>query len=406
MGGTHGWQRMACEMAQRPARQATDALGPPTTESSSNSVRRFATGFLDAVPRRLEEIGNGNLNRVFRASAGDRSVVIKQAVPYVWRVGTHMPLTMKRLGIEAQAYAVHSEVAAFALPRLLGYDGAVGLLALQDLREAEDWRTRLVRDIDDTGVAGIVGEYLAHVSAGTGPLTLSTSAAGRLHRQFTDSSMQMFTERMVFTAPYSKDSSNDWPDHLKATAHRISVDDNARSRIAYARWMFRTKTEAIVHGDLHTGSVMVGKSAMPRVIDLEFAFAGPIAFDLGTFLAHLLLARIRRTVVRGDTPAIDSAALDFWEAYRAVLRTLLDAPAEYEIERHLVGQAALFAAAEILRRVGGRFHVDDLTTLPDSSREDADRIAVNTWATLLGAPPLTAFEALWELGINPTKEYA
>ena len=42
--------------------------------------------------------------------------------------------------------------------------------------------------------------------------------------------------------------------------------------------------EALIHGDLHTGSIMVTESET-RVIDPEFAFYGPMGFDVGAVSA-------------------------------------------------------------------------------------------------------------------------
>ena len=44
-----------------------------------------------------------------------------------------------------------------------------------------------------------------------------------------------------------------------------------------------------MHGDLHTGSVMVTDDET-RVIDPEFAFYGPMAFDVGMLLANYWMA--------------------------------------------------------------------------------------------------------------------
>jgi 5-methylthioribose kinase len=41
-----------------------------------------------------------------------------------------------------------------------------------------------------------------------------------------------------------------------------------------------SSAEALIHGDLHTGSVMVTREET-RVIDPEFAFYGPMDFDVG-----------------------------------------------------------------------------------------------------------------------------
>lgn len=49
------------------------------------------------------------------------------------------------------------------------------------------------------------------------------------------------------------------------------------------------QAQALLHGDMHTGSLMVTQNTT-YAIDAEFAFYGPIAFDVGKFMANLLLA--------------------------------------------------------------------------------------------------------------------
>ena len=52
---------------------------------------------------------------------------------------------------------------------------------------------------------------------------------------------------------------------------------------------FLERQQALLHGDLHTGSLMVTESTT-HVIDAEFAFVGPIAFDVAKMVANLLIA--------------------------------------------------------------------------------------------------------------------
>ena len=52
---------------------------------------------------------------------------------------------------------------------------------------------------------------------------------------------------------------------------------------------FVQQRQALLHGDLHTGSLMVTADTT-YVIDAEFAFAGPIAFDVAKMVANLLIA--------------------------------------------------------------------------------------------------------------------
>ena len=50
-----------------------------------------------------------------------------------------------------------------------------------------------------------------------------------------------------------------------------------------------TSAEALIHGDLHTGSIMM-TTEDTRVIDPEFAFIGPMGFDVGAVIGNLFLA--------------------------------------------------------------------------------------------------------------------
>ena len=49
------------------------------------------------------------------------------------------------------------------------------------------------------------------------------------------------------------------------------------------------RQQALLHGDLHTGSLMCTEDST-YVIDAEIAFCGPIAFDVGKMIANLLIA--------------------------------------------------------------------------------------------------------------------
>ena len=51
---------------------------------------------------------------------------------------------------------------------------------------------------------------------------------------------------------------------------------------------FIEQAQALLHGDLHTGSLMVTQDTT-YAIDPEFAYYGPMAFDVGKIIVNLLL---------------------------------------------------------------------------------------------------------------------
>ena len=52
------------------------------------------------------EIGDGNLNYVFKLDDGEKSIIIKQALPYAKVVGESWPLSIKRATIESKALKI------------------------------------------------------------------------------------------------------------------------------------------------------------------------------------------------------------------------------------------------------------------------------------------------------------
>ena len=75
---------------------------------------------------------------------------------------------------------------------------------------------------------------------------------------------------------------------LDEAATSLYSDTKAQVAAASARALFCSQRQALLHGDLHTGSVMVTTSAT-FAIDSEFAFYGPMAFDIGKVIGEFLL---------------------------------------------------------------------------------------------------------------------
>ncbi|MCB2011672.1 MAG: S-methyl-5-thioribose kinase, partial [Geminicoccaceae bacterium] len=98
------------------------------------------------------------------------------------------------------------------------------------------------------------------------------------------------TEDLIFTDPYRIAELNRWTSpELDADAAAIREDGGLKRAVSELKHAFLTRSEALLHGDLHTGSIMITETDT-RVIDPEFAFFGPIGFDVGKLIGNLLLA--------------------------------------------------------------------------------------------------------------------
>ncbi len=239
----------------------------------------------------IREVSDGNLNVVYVVTGTTGGVCVKQSLPYVRVAGEGWPMPLERAYFE-QLYLRTSEPYVNSLaPALLHYDPE--------------------RFCDGDGIA-----RRAHHPAprpGSGP-TLSARGAFRrricrsqglrdLHvrRPFEEVNERLaaFTQNhallritvdLIFTHPYVVNERNRWTTpQLDATVTALRADTELKSAVARLGHRFLTVHEALLHGDLHTGSVMV-TATDTRVIDAEFAAYGPIGFDLGLFVGNLLMA--------------------------------------------------------------------------------------------------------------------
>jgi 5-methylthioribose kinase len=97
------------------------------------------------------------------------------------------------------------------------------------------------------------------------------------------------TEDLIFTDPYRIAELNRWTSpELDDVAAAIRGDAELKRAVSVLKYKFLCHGEALLHGDLHTGSIMV-TATDTRVIDPEFAFFGPMGFDVGKLIGNLLL---------------------------------------------------------------------------------------------------------------------
>src|SRR5690606_32450588 len=109
-----------------------------------------------------------------------------------------------------------------------------------------------------------------------------------LNVRFSNPELCKLTENVVFTDPYQDLPHNRYNPLIKAEASALWVDAELKLEVAKLKEKFLTHAQALIHGDFHTGSIFVTEEDT-KVIDPEFAFYGPMGFDIGALYANLLL---------------------------------------------------------------------------------------------------------------------
>lgn len=342
----------------------------------------------------IGEIGDGNLNLVFLVRGADgRGVVLKQALPYVRMVGEGWPMTPERERHEVSSLLAHHALVPDLVVEVLHHDEKRHIIGMEDLSDHSVWRAALNAGAVHDGAAAAVGRYVGAVAFGTSHFALGRQAYADAQAAAINPELCEITEDLVFSEPSVDAGRNvvlpaNEPDAAALAADEVFVD-----AMGWAKHLFMTSGEALIHGDLHTGSVMVrapqGSTVADsvKVFDSEFAFYGPVAFDLGATWANYVLAAARAYALGEDARARWALGLvdETWQAFEAEFRRRwpqrLDARVwrDGTLERLVATwreQAWVFAAAKMSRRIVGAAKVKDVETLPPDLREGAARGAL------------------------------
>lgn len=337
----------------------------------------------------VNEVGDGNLNLVFLLrDADDRRLCLKQALPYVRMVGEGWPMTPERARFEVTSLRAHGALAPGLTPEVYDYDGERYIIALEDLSDHHVWRGALNDGLRHDGAAAAVGHYVAALAFGTSTFALEREDLARRLADSVNPQLCTITEDLVFTEPSVDAGRNSTIAANEPDAVDLAADEEFVSAMGRAKWLFMTRAEALIHGDLHTGSVMVrgegGVADSVKVFDSEFAFYGPVAFDLGAICANFVIAAARAYALGDDERAewVLSLPAQTWRSFEEEFRRRWPERLDHRVWREPFLEELLtrwqqemwlFAAAKMSRRIVGAAKTTDIETLPEALREGAAR---------------------------------
>lgn len=362
-----------------------------------NAVLKAKIG-ADSSHWSVREVGDGNLNLVFIVTGDQGAAIVKQALPYVRLVGESWPLPLKRSFFEYHALTRQAARDPGMVPEIYVFDEAQALIVMEYMTPHVILRRALIDGRALPRIGRDLGLFAARTLFRGSDLSMATREKKADLALFADNvELCDITENLVFSDPYFEAALNrHTTPQLDPIVAELRADRDLKVEAQRLKHLFSAKAETLCHGDLHTGSVMVTDDET-RVIDPEFAFYGPISFDVGMLIANFWMSYFSQAgheTAPGARDDMRAYLLDtietLWETFRAefahlwhterkgilyqaslfedrgdplaaeqALAIVID-----EIWREMLG----FAGIEIHRRILGLAHNADFETIADPDR--------------------------------------
>jgi len=243
----------------------------------------------------VSEIGDGNLNFVFIVKSKQnpkKALILKQAVPYLRCVGEEYQLSKERMTFEIRALLKQSSITPKFVPFIYDSSEEMSAVIMQYLGEHIIMRKGMIDGVVYPDFGEHISTFLAQNLFKTSSLFLDSTCKRQLVDSFNKNvELCKLTEDFVFSFAFMAHETNDENSNGNPTAKKLFEDMNFKRNVLKLKYKFMTQNDALLHGDLHTGSIMLNQEDT-FVIDPEFAFVGPFGFDIGALIGNFVMSYV------------------------------------------------------------------------------------------------------------------
>ena len=344
----------------------------------------------------VKEIGDGNINYIFKVEnkIDGKSIVLKQADKLLRSSGR--PLDLTRSKIEANILRIENNLAPHYVPEIYFYDEIMCVLAMEDISEYKNLRTELIAGKIFPNFADNISEFLSRTLLLTTDLFMNKFEKKKNVKEFINPELCDISECLVFTEPYDNNRNRNiiTAGNEEFVENMLYKNEDLHFAILKLREKFMNYSQSLIHGDLHSGSIFINEKGI-KIIDPEFSFYGPMAYDIGNVIGNLYFSLYRAKFFMEDSKKkeefinwLEKCILDIpilfsekckllWEKYSNDKLLKNKKFRDYYIE-NIVKDSLAYAGTEIIRRTVGDAKVLELTSLETSEKKlELERRLIN-----------------------------
>ena len=366
---------------------------PDVPDYVKNKVPEFFPAGADLAS---EEIGDGNLNYVFRVKdkVSGKTIIVKQAGAAT-RISKDMIISTDRGRIEAKILQIQAEMAPGLVPKVYLYDGVMCAIIMEDMIGHTMMRTGLLQHEIYPRFAEDISTFMARTLLLSTDVVLNHKEKKERVKGFINPDLCEITEDLVYTEPYNdcRKRNNVFPPNAEFIRRELYEDKALHLEVAKLKFQFMNNAQALIHGDLHSGSIFINQDHT-FIFDPEFAFYGPMGYDIGNIIANMFFAwcngdatlrsaaakeKFCGWVLQTIQEIVDKFIAKFRVVYKENVTDIMadtDGFLDYYLGEILADTAGV-TGLELIRRTDGMANVKDITTISDEKkRTRAERIVI------------------------------
>lgn len=248
-----------------------------------------------------EEIGDGNINYIFRIKdeTNDKSVVLKQADKFLRSSGRALDLARSK--IEAEILRMQGKYSEKSVPKIYFYDDVMCVIVMEDISEFKNLRKELLEEKMFPNFSDEISSFLVDTLLPTTDLVMNSADKKEKVKSFINKELCDISECLVFTEPYDdyKKRNIILKENENLVKEKLYNDKELHLEVSKLKNNFMNNAQALIHGDLHSGSIFINKKGI-KVIDPEFAFYGPMGYDVGNVIGNLYFSLINKKYLMAD----------------------------------------------------------------------------------------------------------
>jgi 5-methylthioribose kinase len=344
------------------------------------------------------EVGDGNINYVFiiKDKNSDKSIVLKHADVLLRSSGRELDVDRNR--IEAEVLKLQFSYVPDLVPEVYMYDPTMGVVVMEDVSAYKNLRKELMARKTFPKLADDITTFMVNTLLPTTDLVMDSGKKKDLQSSYINKDLCLISEDLVFTEPYIdfKGRNIVIPENMDYVKEHVYGDVDLVREAGILKNAFMNNAQALLHGDLHSGSIFVNQDGT-KVLDPEFAFYGPIGYDLGNVIGNLMFSWAHAGVIYRDKDftlwteeTITNIVTLFEEKFKAlydqiVTDVMAKTPAykTWYLES-VLADAAGCAGTEIIRRVVGDSKVAEVSDIENTeNRVTVERLLIGMGKTLI-----------------------